>query len=547
MALPSGLRVLTATAVFSFSVLIVPSCAEPDAGGQPSLGELGAELTLEQRKARYVTIRDAVNARGLEGKGYLFGGIAYQETGLAHCWSEATWACKGPNSPDCGGGPVIAGAGDGPCANQQGGLGIFQFDGGNFEQTLARDGQKILTVAGNVDRAVDFVLNMVRISKYTTNAETPEKAAQWIKNFDFGNATLRDQWIKTVTAHYNGCSNLASATCSDRYNKYNAGLQKVVDETGLPFWGGQAPAFKASFVGQGFPFASAPFVLAPGEVKAGYLDMKNEGKDAWKKGEVFLGTSNPRDAQSPLASGWVSPSRAATVDADTAPGATGRFTFSVKGPDKAGDYPQFFNLVREGVAWFSDGGQGGPPDDQLQIKVTVQVPACPAGSTPTFTCSGNDRVKCDPADGKVVKETCAKGCDAAAGGAVCKDPDPPAAGGAGGAGGAAGSTASGGKAGSSTGGGKGGEAAAGKGGSATGSAGKAGAAAGGAAGKASGGAAGKSGGSSSDRGDRGVVVDQPEADSGCAAAPSNAGRASSFAAGLVVAGIALVRRRRKAS
>ena len=70
----------------------------------------------------------------------LLAGIGEVETNFAHCWSEATWACQGPASASCGGGPVIAGASDGPCSAQQGGLGMFQFDSGTFSQTLATYG-----------------------------------------------------------------------------------------------------------------------------------------------------------------------------------------------------------------------------------------------------------------------------------------------------------------------------------------------------------------------------------------------------------------------
>src|SRR5262245_43596584 len=84
-------------------------------------------LASVSKQPRYVAIRQAAAARGLRN-GYLLAGIANDETGLAQCWSEATWACQGPSSPDCGGGPVIAGAADGPCLQQQGGLGMFQFD-----------------------------------------------------------------------------------------------------------------------------------------------------------------------------------------------------------------------------------------------------------------------------------------------------------------------------------------------------------------------------------------------------------------------------------
>ena len=534
MSLPSRARVVLA--VSFFLGLLVPACAEEEPQ-RLTLGDRGAELTKEQRMGRYATVRDAVNARGLEGKGYMWAGIAYQETGLSQCWSELTWACKGPSSPDCGGGPVVAGAGDGPCSLQQGGLGMFQFDGWTFDQTLKRDGDQILTVAGNVNRAVDFVLNMVRISAHTSNSETPEKAAQWIRDFDPNNATLRKQWITTVTHYYNGCP--PGGSCfPERYSKYDAGLQIVLDESGLPFWGGVAPGYKGTFVGQGFPFASQPFVLAPGEVKPGFLEMKNEGKEPWRKGEVFLGTSNPRDGASALAApGWTSPTRAATVDQDTAPGAVGRFTFAVKGPDKAGEYPQFFNLVREGVAWFSDGGQGGPPDDILQVKVTVQTdappppPSCPAGTGPAFSCAGSERVRCDPSSGKIVKEACANGCSASPDGAVCGAPVPSPTGGQAGKGGT----------GSATGGqsGKGGGSAAGKGGASAGggnaSGGRSGSPPSGA--RATGGTAGSAGslGTEAAR-NRGIVVDPSENDGACAIGPR---AARSSATGAWLAGLSL--------
>ncbi len=180
-------------------------------------------------------IRDAAAARGIDRTAYLLAGIAQAETGLAHCWSEAQWACQGPASPDCGGGPVIAGAGDGPCANLQGGLGMFQFDGGTHQQTLARDGEGILTVAGNVDRAITFVVDMVRRSAYTRGAGDNELALRWIANFDPNDAGLRDAWIRTVTHYYNGCR--PDFGCwNQRYAHYSDSLQHVVDETGYDFW-----------------------------------------------------------------------------------------------------------------------------------------------------------------------------------------------------------------------------------------------------------------------------------------------------------------------
>ncbi len=235
-SLRSARRPLCVTFIAAAIAAAAPGCSGDGTfeTGEPT-GKVEAYLTLAQRMARYAQIRDAAATRGIDHTAYLLAGIAYAETNLAHCWSEATWACEGPNSADCGGGPVIAGAADGPCSDQQGGLGMFQFDAGTFTDTLNKYGADVLTVAGNTSHAIDYVINMVKISDYTTNAETNDKALAWINSFDINNGTLRDQWIKTVTHYYNGCK--PSYSCwSQRYSHYNSSLQTVVDETGLPFW-----------------------------------------------------------------------------------------------------------------------------------------------------------------------------------------------------------------------------------------------------------------------------------------------------------------------
>src|SRR5690348_3753785 len=186
------------------------------------------------RRPRSAAIRDVAASRGLTN-GVLLAGIAQVETGLSHCWSEATWACKGPTSSFCGG-PVIAGAADGPCSAQQGGLGMFQFDAGTFSDTIDHYGSDVLTVAGQTSHAIDYATWMVKISAYTTNAETDDKARAWLDAFDPNNAALVDQWISTVVRYYNGCQ--PGWSCwSDRYRTYSDGYQLAIDEPGgLPFW-----------------------------------------------------------------------------------------------------------------------------------------------------------------------------------------------------------------------------------------------------------------------------------------------------------------------
>jgi hypothetical protein len=138
----------------------------------------------------------------------------------------------------------------------------------------------------------------------------------------------------------------------------------------------ETPELSAQFVAQSFPLAQRGVVeLAPGEEREGWIELKNTGRTTWVPGTTMLGTTVPRDRLSPVrASGWPSGRRAATIDGRVAPGATGRFVFAVRGPDTPGDYDEHFGTLHEGVGWFGDAGQGGPPDDRLRIRVRVGVP-----------------------------------------------------------------------------------------------------------------------------------------------------------------------------
>ncbi|HVH44272.1 MAG TPA: hypothetical protein VM925_18095 [Labilithrix sp.] len=223
-------RSLLSVALLSLTAVVSASCTQ-EQGEEPEVERATSELNTAERASKYGMIRDSARAHGIGGTAYLLAAIAFSETGLAHCWSEATWACQGPRSADCGGGPVIAGAGDGPCNIQQGGLGMFQFDAGTFTDTLNRYGNEVLLVDGQVRHVIDYVVNMVRISDYTWDAETDSKALAWINRFDVNNGALRDQWIKTVVRYYNGC--LPSWSCwGPRYNHYNQGLDQVLGDTG---------------------------------------------------------------------------------------------------------------------------------------------------------------------------------------------------------------------------------------------------------------------------------------------------------------------------
>ena len=411
IAVKSDVRRFIPLACLSFTLA---GCMAPP----PDLGDVAStesSLTAAERRARAAQIRDAAAANGIT-QGWLLAGIADAETRMSHCWSELTWACMGPNSADCGGGPVVAGAGDGPCSLRQGGLGMFQFDAGTFEDTLAREGDRVLSIAGNVAAAVDFVVGMVIRSTYVDGVSNRDQAIDWINGVRIDNGRW-DAWIRTVTHYYNGCR--PSYSCwSSRYAHYRDNTTGVYGEMGADFWDASID-FAAEWVSQSFPLAAEPFELYPGEEATGDFVMRNVGDAPWMPGVTNLGTTEPRDVESPLAGpDWISAGRPATVDRVVMPGETGTFTFTIRAPETPGDYPQFFNLVQEGTAWFSD--QGGPPDAQLQVLVTVlDPPPCPAGTGPEWACDGDDRVRC--VAGEVERETCAHGCEAAA----CAGEEPP--------------------------------------------------------------------------------------------------------------------------
>jgi hypothetical protein len=191
-----------------------------------------AAITTAVRHQRFGLIRDSAAEMGLYNAA-LLAGVAISETNLAHCQSEATYACMGPASPSCNGGPVIAGSADGPCGDMQGGLGMFQFDSGTYAMTLATYGDSILTIEGNTAQAVNFVEVRAIQDKHATDWLS---AMAWMNTVEMktGTATL-EEWADFIVCRYNGCCT-TSATCSSRRAGYRDNALKAFDEMGAEFW-----------------------------------------------------------------------------------------------------------------------------------------------------------------------------------------------------------------------------------------------------------------------------------------------------------------------
>jgi hypothetical protein len=134
------------------------------------------------------------------------------------------------------------------------------------------------------------------------------------------------------------------------------------------------PDYRAELVeAGGFPGGTS-MTLEAGSLASGWLDLKNTGKKPWTPGITKLGTSEPRDRESPIKTEtWLGNNRATTVSQTIQPGEIGRFELSVRAPELTGEYLEHFALVEEAVTWFAD--SGGPADDALWLKLTSVEPS----------------------------------------------------------------------------------------------------------------------------------------------------------------------------
>jgi Phage tail lysozyme/Ig-like domain from next to BRCA1 gene len=132
-----------------------------------------------------------------------------------------------------------------------------------------------------------------------------------------------------------------------------------------------SPTYAAEFVSQSFPLATTALMMTAGEIVPSYIELKNVGTKTWDS-KTRIGTTQPRDRASVFAaSTWISSSRPAGVTGTVPPGGTYKFTFDLAAPSTPGTYDEFFGVLEEGDVWFGDPGQGGPPDDDLEVKITV--------------------------------------------------------------------------------------------------------------------------------------------------------------------------------
>jgi hypothetical protein len=107
---------------------------------------------------------------------------------------------------------------------------MFQFDGGTFAQTLARDGEEILLLEGNITHAVDFVT--ARVIEEIGGVDTTEDALAWMSQMSVtaGDPVFED-WIELLACRYNGCCG-----CSSQEGKYRDATLAALTEFEDGFW-----------------------------------------------------------------------------------------------------------------------------------------------------------------------------------------------------------------------------------------------------------------------------------------------------------------------
>ncbi len=224
-----------------------PSLEPTTGNGEPSTIE--SLLTTAQKRSRCDIVKAQAAPRGITNP-VVFAGVANHETGMAQCWSEATWACQGPSSSDCGGGPVIAGSGDGPCSYQQGGLGMYQFDSGTYSQTLSSYGSGILSISGNVSKGIDTILYKMQVCPNTRDFITSDAQAIAYLNRAKPGTTEFETFLTTMAWCYNGCTPTGCSAHNERREDYRRGVTELLNLFGESYWHASSKVGPAVFYDQ---------------------------------------------------------------------------------------------------------------------------------------------------------------------------------------------------------------------------------------------------------------------------------------------------------
>lgn len=135
-------------------------------------------------------------------------------------------------------------------------------------------------------------------------------------------------------------------------------------------WSWQTPPVPPAIYQASLVSFSAPSVMRVGTTATIIATFTNTGNQPWNA-MTRLAATNPRDRASVFynSADWLAAHRPTAVDANTAVGADGVFTFIAKAPMTPGTYTESFELVQDLVTWFNG------PGDNVNWTVTVTPPA----------------------------------------------------------------------------------------------------------------------------------------------------------------------------
>jgi lysozyme len=189
----------------------------------------------------------------------------------------------------------------------------------------------------------------------------------WVANWGPPCPNLPSGWSNWKVWQYSDSGSVPGIPTTVDLDEFNGDL------SALQSFAGGGPDWGASYVSQSWPLATMTMKMTVNQVMPANIVLKNIGQKSWD-GSTRLGTTQPRDRSSPFAgSDWIGPNRPAGVPSGMTipPGGTYKFTFNFHAPGTPGMFDEFYGVLEEGVHWFSDPGQGGPPDNDIEAKIEV--------------------------------------------------------------------------------------------------------------------------------------------------------------------------------
>lgn len=123
------------------------------------------------------------------------------------------------------------------------------------------------------------------------------------------------------------------------------------------------PAYDATLVA----IAEQPTELVSGGDGVVRIDYRNDGSAGWSVASTRLGTSAPRDRESPFYAdyNWIDARRPTAADAATGSGATGRFSFVVVAPEVT----EVTEMIEHYQVFDETGGFFG---DEVEVRIRVR-------------------------------------------------------------------------------------------------------------------------------------------------------------------------------